>query len=271
MPKPKRVLIADDNRVNLVLLQQMLEGAGYEVETAEDGEEALARMHQARPDVVLLDIMMPKLDGMQVLERVRKDPDLGRVPVLLLSAVDGFDTVAHALELGAYDFLSKPYRLAQVVSAVEGASAEEESKAPLEAGEGDAHGPVPGFRAARQALEAARAQSKREGKDFSCIILAVQPNTGPMGESRFDWVRAQTRRVDEALAGHGHAYGRGAGGSVCILPGHDAEEAAKMVRVIRDSLGPDAAAYEYGLAVYNPDIEEGMLARAIKDASPLVR
>ena len=154
---------------------------------------------------------------------------------------------------------------------MEGAAAEEESEAPLEAGEGDAHGPVPGFRAARQALEAARAQSRRDGKDFSCITLAVQPHAGPMGESRFDWVRDQTRRVDAALAGHGHAYGLGAGGSVCILPGHDAEDAAKMVSVIRDSLGPDAAAYDYGLAVYNPDIQEGMLVRAIKDASPLMR
>ncbi|RMG16013.1 MAG: response regulator [Deltaproteobacteria bacterium] len=269
MSQSKRVLVADDNRVNLMLLQQMLRSAGYDVVTAEDGEEALEAIQRTHPDVVLLDIMMPKLDGLEVLQHLRADPELAATPVILLSAVDDFETVARALELSAWDFLSKPYRLAQVTAAVESALAAEEEAAPREAGEGTPHGPVPGFRAARQALEAARRRSQEDKKDFSCITLAVQRNAGPLGESRFDWVQKQTRRVDEALAGHGHAYGLGAGGSVCVLPGHDAEEAAALVGKIRESLGKDASAYDYGLAVYNPDVSEGMIARAIKDASPL--
>ncbi len=102
------ILIADDNRVNRLLLSRGLELQGHTVVFAEHGGEALELMRQQRFDLVLLDVLMPELDGYGVLEQLQDDPHLRDIPVVMTSALDELDSVVKCLERGAEDYLTKP-------------------------------------------------------------------------------------------------------------------------------------------------------------------
>jgi adenylate cyclase len=106
---PGSVLVVDDDRVNRMLLTRSVEREGHRVSAAENGRTALRLMEENPPDVVLLDIVMPELDGVSVLERMKADSTLKHVPVIMISAVDEIDSVVHCLEMGAEDYLPKPF------------------------------------------------------------------------------------------------------------------------------------------------------------------
>jgi signal transduction histidine kinase len=103
------ILVVDDNRMNRLKLSISLEQQGHKIELAEDGQQALAMLQQSRYDVVLLDILMPEMDGFQVLERMKADPTLRDIPVIVISAVDEIDSVVRCIEMGAEDYLAKPF------------------------------------------------------------------------------------------------------------------------------------------------------------------
>jgi adenylate cyclase len=104
-----RVLVVDDDRVNRTLLTRSLEREGHHVRCAEDGLGALEVLRRDPCDVVLLDIVMPELDGVSVLERMKSDPALQDVPVIMISGVDETESVLRCIELGAEDYLPKPF------------------------------------------------------------------------------------------------------------------------------------------------------------------
>ena len=106
---PARVLIVDDSKTGRDLLTRRLQQDGHQTATAEDGEAALTMLQAADYDVVILDIMMPKLDGFGVLKHIRADDRLRQVPVIMISALDEVESVARCLELGADDYLTKPF------------------------------------------------------------------------------------------------------------------------------------------------------------------
>ncbi|WP_017658530.1 adenylate/guanylate cyclase domain-containing protein [Baaleninema simplex] len=103
------VLVVDDNEANRDLLRRRLKRQGYRVTVAEDGFRALELMREQPFDLVLLDIMMPRMNGYQVLEQVKADSDLRDIPVLVISALDDLDSVVKCIELGAEDYLPKPF------------------------------------------------------------------------------------------------------------------------------------------------------------------
>ena len=103
------ILVVDDDPLNRSILRRGLERAGHGVSTAEDGVEALAAMRARELDVVLLDIVMPRMDGFQVLEAMKADPVLRDIPVVMISAVDDHDSVIRCIEAGADDHLPKPF------------------------------------------------------------------------------------------------------------------------------------------------------------------
>ncbi len=107
--RPARILVVDDVEDNRQLLRRRLEKQGYEVLTAEDGKQALAMVEQNAPDLLLLDIMMPELDGFAVLERLKGNKSTRDIPVIVISALDDVESAVRCIEQGAEDFLSKPF------------------------------------------------------------------------------------------------------------------------------------------------------------------
>lgn len=115
----KRVLVVDDDRVIQQLLEVNLELEGYEVvATASDGKEALEKIRELKPDLVILDIMMPKMDGLEVCRRLRADPKLADIPVVLLSARAQDMDIREGLELGASAYLTKPFDPVELLEVV---------------------------------------------------------------------------------------------------------------------------------------------------------
>ena len=113
-----RILLADDNADMRDYVRRLLE-ARYEVETVGDGEAALAAMARAKPDLVLSDVMMPRIDGMQLLARVRADPKVSTVPIILLSARAGEESRVEGMQAGADDYLIKPFSASELLARVE--------------------------------------------------------------------------------------------------------------------------------------------------------
>jgi class 3 adenylate cyclase/CheY-like chemotaxis protein len=115
---PPRLLVADDNTLNVDILRARLGAQGYEVLTAADGEAALALARERLPDLLLLDVMMPGLDGLEVCRRLKADPSLPFMPIILVTAkADSRDVVA-GLDAGADEYLTKPVDQAALVSRV---------------------------------------------------------------------------------------------------------------------------------------------------------
>ncbi len=108
MQQTQRILIADDNETNRDILEARLTANGYEVLHAGDGEEALAAAKEQRPDLILLDVMMPKLDGFEVCRRLKADPALSFVPIILVTAKADSKDVVEGLDAGADEYLTKP-------------------------------------------------------------------------------------------------------------------------------------------------------------------
>jgi two-component system cell cycle response regulator len=115
------VLVVDDERANRQLLQIVLEAEGYEVSMATSGEETLTSVAHHPPDLVVLDIMMPGMNGYVVTSRLKADPATRHIPVLVLSSLDDQNSRAHGAGAGADGFLSKPVdrrELCQLVQAM---------------------------------------------------------------------------------------------------------------------------------------------------------
>ncbi len=110
------IMAVDDEPVILMLLKRTLESGGYDVIVATDGNSALILLNERQPDLVLLDIMMPELDGFQVLERLRPHSD---VPVIMLTAKDEVDSVRNALALGADDYVRKPFSPRELLARIQ--------------------------------------------------------------------------------------------------------------------------------------------------------
>jgi DNA-binding response OmpR family regulator len=113
------VLVADDEEDIRVLVSFRLGRDGWEVVTASDGREALDLILERRPDIAVLDVRMPKLTGIEVLEQVRADATVGETPVILLSAGVQEDSIAKGLEAGANEYMKKPFSPDELAARVE--------------------------------------------------------------------------------------------------------------------------------------------------------
>ena len=103
-----RILIADDNPSNADLLDAHLDGSGFDTKLVYNGEDALAAAREWKPDLILLDVMMPKLSGFEVCRRLRADPATSGVSVLMVTALDQATDVETAVDAGTDDFITKP-------------------------------------------------------------------------------------------------------------------------------------------------------------------
>ena len=114
-----RVLIADDNEANRELLEAYLTGLDCVTEVAVDGQETLEKAASFKPDLILLDVMMPKLSGFEVCEKIKSDPELKKIMILMVTALNELGDIERAVLAGTNDFLSKPVNRVELIKRVE--------------------------------------------------------------------------------------------------------------------------------------------------------
>jgi len=118
-PQTHRILIADDNQANCELLEAYLAKMDCETEIAVDGQEAFDKAVSFKPDLILLDVMMPKLSGFEVCQKIKADPDLAGIMVLMVTALNELGDIERAVDAGTNDFLSKPVNRIEFLKRVE--------------------------------------------------------------------------------------------------------------------------------------------------------
>lgn len=116
----RKVLVVDDEPSIAKILRKQLEVAGFEVAVAVDGEEGLAKVREWKPELVLLDVMLPKLNGHEVCKALKADPTLSRIPVIMLTAKTQRQDQDLAQQQGADAFLTKPFQLSELLVKVKG-------------------------------------------------------------------------------------------------------------------------------------------------------
>ncbi len=135
----KRILIIEDDRDIIELVRYNLSNEGFQVTAASDGSTGLAQIKQSPPDLLLLDLMLPKLSGLDICKEVRRDPSLNRLPILMLTARGSEADRVVGLELGADDYVTKPFSPRELVARVKAllrrAEVPDETPRPIEAGD----------------------------------------------------------------------------------------------------------------------------------------
>ncbi len=182
------ILVADDEPVNLALIKRRLEWEDYHIHTAQDGSEAVEKARLLHPDLVILDVMMPVLDGLQAC-RLLKDHDATRdIPIIFLSALDDTDTKINGLSLGANDYISKPFRVEELLARVAVAirlkrerddlrrSAEDARRRAEAASERSMSDALTGLLnryGLQRSLQRALSESRRYGRSLSCLLIDI--------------------------------------------------------------------------------------------------
>ncbi len=119
MTENNRILIADDNPANCELLQAYLEEVDCQIELAIDGQDTLDKVESFRPDLILLDVMMPRLNGFEVCKQLKEDPQTSKIMILMVTALNEIGDIERAVGAGTDDFLSKPVNQVELVKRVE--------------------------------------------------------------------------------------------------------------------------------------------------------
>jgi two-component system alkaline phosphatase synthesis response regulator PhoP len=118
-PVKSRILIADDNPTNVELLEVYLSDIECDIAVAVDGQDTLHKVASFRPDLILLDVMMPKLSGFEVCKQIKSDPSTRRIMILMVTALNELGDIERAVNAGTDDFLSKPVNKLELVKRVE--------------------------------------------------------------------------------------------------------------------------------------------------------
>ena len=112
------ILAVDDIPLNLLLVQKMLSRLKFEIRTAANGQQALDAVAERKPDLILLDLMMPGIDGFEVIKRLREDPATANIRIIILSALNSNEDVVRGFDLGANDFIMKPIIMEKLLNSV---------------------------------------------------------------------------------------------------------------------------------------------------------
>jgi DNA-binding response OmpR family regulator len=113
-----KILVVDDEEVNVDFFQLMLGKLGFDVAVAYDGEEALERLKESRPDIILLDLIMPKINGFELTEILKASDETRDIPIIILTAIDDIKEKVDMLELGIEDYITKPFNFIEVLARI---------------------------------------------------------------------------------------------------------------------------------------------------------
>ncbi|MBA2645352.1 MAG: diguanylate cyclase [Pyrinomonadaceae bacterium] len=185
---PPIILVADDEPVNLSLIRRRLEWENYQIVTALDGSEAVEKAQSFLPDLIILDVMMPVLDGLQACRMLKEIPATREIPVIFLSALDNTDTKINGFSLGANDYISKPFRVEELIARVRVAirlkrerdalrhSAEESRQRAEAAREMSMSDALTGLRnrfGLQRALQREFSEARRYTRPLSCLMIDI--------------------------------------------------------------------------------------------------
>jgi diguanylate cyclase (GGDEF)-like protein len=180
------ILVVDDDEHTRLLLKDLCESSGFRVVQAEDGDEAVARVGDSAPDLVLLDLMMPRRDGFSVLRWVREDDSRKDLPVIILTAMGEMDGKIRGMELGADDYVTKPFKLIELQTRINSAFMVRDYRRRLLAAEEElaqfrALDPVTGagtYSQLKASLDSELARSRRYGRPSACLMFGFDDYQG---------------------------------------------------------------------------------------------
>jgi len=115
-----KILVADDEKVNVEFFQVMLERLGFEVNVAYNGEEVIQRVKFFAPDIILLDLLMPKLNGIEVTKILKSNPETSNIPIIVLTAIDDIKEKVDLFEIGVEDYITKPFNFIEILARIRG-------------------------------------------------------------------------------------------------------------------------------------------------------
>ena len=191
--RPPTILLVDDEPVNLSLIKRRLEGEGYAVMTAQDGRAAVERARADVPDLIILDVMMPVMDGLQACRLLKELPATRDIPIIFLSALDDTETKVNGLLLGADDYISKPFKAEELIARVRvairlkrerdqlRAKAEQARRRAENAQEQSMSDALTGLRnryGLQRSLLRAYAEARRYGRPLSCLMIDIDKFKG---------------------------------------------------------------------------------------------
>jgi diguanylate cyclase (GGDEF)-like protein len=249
---PHTILVADDEPINRSLIQRRLEREGYRVLTAQNGQEAVEKARDSLPDLVILDIMMPVMDGLEACELIKEDLTTRDIPIIFLSARDETDIKVKGLTLGANDYISKPFKAEELLARVDVAIRlkRERDELRLSANEAVARAEVAQERAMtdpltgllnryglQRLLTHEHAEALRYDRSLSCLMIDLDNFKGindSYGHSMGDVALQQVANIlTEAVRGSDMVCRYGGEEFVVLLPETNLEGAVSLGEKIR--------------------------------------
>jgi len=265
------VLVVDDDEHTRNLLRDLCESAGFRVTMAEDGNEALDRISGEQPDLVLLDLMMPRRDGFSVLKEVREDARSKELPVIILTAIGEMDGKLKGMELGADDYITKPFKLIELQTRINSALMVRDYRRRLMAAEEElaslrALDPVTGagtYSQLKASLDSELARSRRYGRPAAALLFGFDDYQGlryQLGREACDGYLARVaQEIRASLRGADRLFRIDADEFVVLLPETDlrgarvaAERLAALVQriAVEGPSGRVVIATRFGGAVF---------------------
>ncbi len=233
-----KILIVDDQRDNLELLFQILEDSDYNVVEADNGYDAIRKAEEEMPDVILLDIQMPEMDGFEVCSRLKKNDSTREIPIIFLTAQTGEESVVKGLQMGAYDYVTKPFKESELLARISVMLRISQAEKNLK--EIAVTDPLTGINNRRflfQRFNEEISRAKRKNIALSCMMIDIdyfKKINDTYGHDFGDFVLVETAqslkeniRVYDTLARYGGEE------FLIILPGEDEKSAGVVAEKIR--------------------------------------
>ena len=260
-----RILVVDDHEDNVELLRVRLEAWGYQVDTAQDGQQALERIAASPPDLILLDVMMPEVDGNEVARRVKQNPALPFIPIIMQTALDSTESKVEGLEAGADDYITKPIEFAELKARLRSMlrikrlqeELEERERELLEANERlrhmsrtDALTGLENRRSIERHLDSMFAHGVRLGEPLACVMSDLdrfKSVNDEYGHHAGDAVLRQFAAIVKKAAREIDVAGRFGGEEfIVLLPGTVLDAAVTFAERLRKDVESHTFVYEGG-------------------------
>ncbi len=270
----RRILIVDDDEHTRTLLRDFCEQSSFTASVAPDGEQIVQKLEQFRPDLVLLDLVLPKKDGFAVLKEIRDQSEWTELPVVILTAVGDMDGKIRGMELGADDFITKPFKLVDLQTRVSSALTIREYRKKLTAAEEAlaqlrAVDPVTGagtYAQLKASVDSEIVRSRRYGRPAAALVLGIDDYQGlrfQLGREKSDaLIAGMADKIRGSLRGADQLFRMDLGEFVILLPETDLQSAriaaGRLGQVLQNMIaegreGPVSVSVRIGGAAFPGD------------------